>query len=186
MKASHRNQDWEQVFKDEKLPLPPLPALLAHALKPNGPHAWSTRDTAGDATQLEGRVQEARAGVESYLELGFAGHGINSWQMYFNVVLGPLALFLQCRWGNVYDDAERARKRIQGIMGFAGRLMAEAERLDLAGQMSDGERLIVCFGDHFPSRWQWSGDGERWQQDGDFTLLAATQALRARRGQGQA
>jgi hypothetical protein len=183
MQAEIHYRELEQLFKDENLALPPLPAALARALKPVGPHHWSTREALHDPLNVEARVKEVRSGVAPYLELGFTGHGINSWQLYFNLVQGPLALFVQCRWGNAYDDVERARRRIQGVMGFAGRLVADAQRIaqdgPKHGRMTD-ETLIVCFGDHFPSRWQWKSEGERWQQDGDFTLLAAAQALRAR------
>ncbi|WP_151447700.1 hypothetical protein [Lacisediminimonas profundi] len=174
------NEELQELFRTEKLPLPPLPEELTQALVKTGPHSWSTRAGASRPDDLDSRVAEARSGIGDYAEIGFAGHGINSWFMYCNVVHGPLALFLQCRWNNAYDDEQRARTRIEGVSGFAARLLAEAPQAAQLGALAPGERLIVCFGDHFPSRWQWSSEPGHWNQDGDFTLLAATAALRAR------
>lgn len=175
MKTTQAGSNLAALFKQENLALPPIPEVLRDVLRQTGPNAWSTRGAVLPFDALERHISEARANGDDYAEVGFLGHGINSWQLCCNIVHGPMALFLQCRWGNAYDDAERARRRIQGVMGLATRL-----EQDLAKLAPTGDRLIVCFSDHFPSRWQWTREGGNWHQDGDFTLLAAIKNVQDR------
>lgn len=164
-----------EFFREEQLPFPPVAAELGKALIPAGPNAWTTRQDDSLPLDLDRRAREVREGVADFAELGFTGHGVNSWLMYFNQLHGPLALFIQCRWGNAYDDEARARRRMEGVMALADKLTKLVA--DASDILPAGERLIVCFSDHFPSRWQWRSDGDEWNVDGDFTLLAACQAL---------
>ncbi|MDB5799018.1 MAG: hypothetical protein JWP36_2920 [Paucimonas sp.] len=166
-------EELRELFTTEKLPLPALPSQLLQKLERTGPHSWSTQAAQTAPGDLAARIAEARRNVADYAEIGFSGHGINSWVMYVNLVHGPLAMFLQCRWGNVYDDVQRARRRIEGVAGFTTSLVEAVAKASQAGGIATGERLIVCFGDHYPSRWQWASLPDKWNEDGDFTLLAA-------------
>ncbi|MDO8301137.1 hypothetical protein [Lacisediminimonas sp.] len=170
----------QEFFQTENLPVPPLPAALMQALVKTGPHSWSTRSDDSSPEDIDLRIEEAQANIADYAEIGFSGHGINSWVMHCNVVTPSLALFLQCRWGNAYDDAERARLRIEGVISFVGMLLDDAEKATARGALPAKERLVVFFSDHAPSRWQWRSASDAWNQDGDFTLLGALAALRER------
>ncbi|MDO8301138.1 hypothetical protein [Lacisediminimonas sp.] len=170
-------EELKEFFQTENLPVPPLPAALMRTLVKTGPHSWSTRSDDSSPEDIDLRIQEARSNIADYAEIGFSGHGINSWVMHCNVATPSLALFLQCRWGNAYDDAERARLRIEGVTSFVGQLLDEAARAADLDALPANERLIVFFSDHAPSRWQWRSEPDTWEQDGDFTLLGALEAL---------
>src|SRR6476660_7599907 len=96
------DQQMKRFFETENLPLPPLPAGLLEQLKPTGPQNWATQGNYPSPAELGRRIEEARRGAADRAEVGFFGHGINSWLLYCYVMQGPLALLLQCRWGNAY------------------------------------------------------------------------------------
>jgi hypothetical protein len=174
------DQQLKRFFETETLPFPPVPEGLLAQLKPCGPQNWATKGDCPSPADLPARIREVRQAAADRAEVGFFGHGINSWLLYCYVMQGPLGLFLQCRWGNAYDDVERARQRIEGVFGLAGVLLQTVQEAAVKHRLPADERLIVCFTDHFPSRWQWASEGEGWHEDGDFSLLAALQSLRER------
>ena len=173
-------EELKQLFDAEKLPLPPVPERLLRALKATSPQSWSTRTDDSAPQDIDRRIDEATSGIADYAEIGFSGHGVNSWLLHCNLSIESLTLLVQCRWGNAYDDAQRARQRIEGVTTLIGRLLDEIGEARTIGALPGNERLVVCFSDHYPSRWQWRSDPEVWHQDGDFTLIAALAAVSQR------
>lgn len=169
--------DLKNLFAKEQLPLPELPAPLAQTLQQVAPQLWQSRSGLPQVEDLPGWIRLARGSDKAALQIGFAGRGINSWSMHLNLVIQGLAIFLQCRWGNAYDDAAASRSRIEGVMSFVDMLLKRSAEAEALQALAKGERLIASFADHMPSRWQWSSEGDAWSQDGDFTLLAALAAL---------
>lgn len=177
MTETHFCADLKNFFAKEQLPLPKLPSPLAQSLQPVGPQLWQSQLGLPQPEDLPGWIRLARRSDKSLMQIGFAGRGINSWSMHLNLIIPGLAIFLQCRSGNAYDDAAASRSRIEGVMSFVDMLLERGEQAQALQVLAKGERLIASFADHMPSRWQWSGDGDEWSQDGDFTLLAALAAL---------
>jgi hypothetical protein len=178
-----------ELFATEKLPLPKLPPELLQRLNPSAPQLWDSEARLPHPEDLPQWTRLAGRSERDLLQIGFAGRGINSWSLHLNLVQKGLAIFLQCRWGNAYDDAAASRQRIEGVMSFVDMLLERSQEARAAGVLAPKERLTVCFADHFPSRWQWSSEGSDWHHDGDFTLLAAVGALDDRlkaAGAGQA
>lgn len=166
-----------ELFATEKLPLPGLPAALMQRLLQVGPQLWASESGLPHPEDLPQWIRLAQRHDGELLQIGFSGRGINSWSLHLNLVQKGLAVFLQCRWGNAYDDAAVSRRRIEGVMGFIDMMLLRCAKPEANALVESGERLIVCFADHFPSRWQWRSEGDQWHQDGDFTLLAAVGSL---------
>jgi hypothetical protein len=165
------------LFNKENLMFPALPAELMQKLQQCAPQLWQSQAELPHAEDLPAWIRLAKGSEQDLLQVGFSGRGINSWSLHLNLVQRGLAVFLQCRWGNAYDDAASNRRRIEGVMTFVDLLIQRSAHAELMHVLPPKERLIASFADHYPSRWQWSSDGEEWNPDGDFTLLAALGAL---------
>lgn len=165
------------LFKKENLMLPALPAALLQKLQQSAPQLWQSQPELPHPEDLPAWIRLAKDSEQGLLQVGFSGRGINSWSLHLNLVQTGLAIFLQCRWGNAYDDAGSSRRRIEGVMSFVDMLLQRSAHAELMHVLPARERLIAAFADHYPSRWQWSSEGDEWNPDGDFTLLAALGAL---------
>jgi hypothetical protein len=165
------------LFADQGLPFPPLPPSLESGLRQTGEHTFASRDALPPLYALDAHLTPLRQGtVTDYVALGFDGHGINSWAMHFYLVAGPVAMFLQCRWDNVYDDQARAKERMEGVFGLAERLILDLEQAQREGRLAGGQRMLLCFSDFTPSGWGWQHGGE-WHDDGELTFLSAIGAI---------
>ncbi|MGV3653300.1 MAG: hypothetical protein ACO1N5_03700, partial [Noviherbaspirillum sp.] len=156
------------------------PASLAAALRPAGAYVFSSRDLPESLYRIETYFRQAWDGTApEYAAVGFDGHGVNSWAAHVYLVHGPAALFLQCRWGNAYDDKNRARERIEGIFGLAGEVLAALEKAGHDGRLAAGRRLVLRHSDFSGSGWGWAGQPESWRNEGELSLLSALEAVAA-------
>jgi hypothetical protein len=103
---------------------------------------WSTRQM--DRSELyDPRLieQEATSPVPDYVAIGHVGHGVNSYFVTYQAVVGPVALFVQTGWGGVYMDSAEQTVRL------AAHFEAIAKVLDLAHSRPEtarlGQRLLV-------------------------------------------
>jgi hypothetical protein len=74
---------------------------------------------------------------------------------HYYLVTRRLALFIQIGWGNVFDDEEIARGRIEGTFGFVESLLEDIEVAEKAGKLPAGQRLAIVDSDFGDSRWAW-------------------------------
>jgi hypothetical protein len=168
----------QALFAAQGLPGLALPAHLTAALLPVGEHILSTRKLAHPLYRLDAWFEAVWRGTESdYAAIGFDGHGMNSWAAHFYLVHGPAAMFLQCRWGNAFDDTVRARERMEGIFGLAGQLLEDLDSAQRTGCLTAGQRLVLRVSDFSRSGWGWAGQPQSWHEDGDFSLLEAIGAV---------
>ena len=150
MTGSATGGGWEDLratFTQAGLPLPPMPMALAAQLERRDDWLWSTRDVdRGLLYDPRLIIDEATSPVSDYVAIAHAGHGVNSYFLTFQVVLGPLALFAQTAWGGVYMDAtvqtEQLRVQFEEI----------AEVIDLAAawpaDARPGRRLLVLVSEY--------------------------------------
>jgi hypothetical protein len=165
------------LFADQGLPFPPLPRRLQGSLRQTAEHTFASRDALAPLYSLGAHLAPIQQGaMAEYVALGFDGHGIDSWAVHFYLVAGPIALFLQCRWGNVNDDPVRARERIEGVFGLATQLIQDVEQAEREGKLCKGQRLLIRFSDFVPSGWKWTDDSV-WHEDEDLTFLSAMGAV---------
>ena len=102
--------EMRSTFTEAKLAPPPIPAALAPGLRSQERWCWSTRPVDPMAMYMFGEYPaEVLLGTApEYVAVSHAGHGVNSYAINYQLVLGSLAAFLQVPWGGVYMDAERA------------------------------------------------------------------------------
>jgi hypothetical protein len=150
MNASDHH-DLLQFCADEGLATPPLSAALAGAVQRVGTRAF-------------GASVDTPAGEDAF-HLGLAGYGINNNVLNYELRHGPLTIALSRRWGNAYDDAYIAARRIARAFELTANLMALTDRLADAGKLV-GQRLLVVDIGNDQSGWGWAAVGQE-----DNTLL---------------
>lgn len=166
----------QQMFLEEGLPFPPVPAALAASLKRQGPAWFATRPAGSTPYDLEHFLAETESPADpaEYAVVGFDGHGTNSWAVHFYLVVEGLALFMQLPWGGIYLEREPARQDIAELFDWAGALQARVRQAVSEGKIPRGLRLQVAASRFGHAGWRWLGAGQApWQPSGGMkaTLL---------------
>lgn len=126
-------------WNETHLPVPPIPAEFAPALQPVAHLLYSTRPLPVSLYGLEWYYNELRQHPDSYLAVGHAGRGANSWALHYYMVTPSLAIFMQSGWGGAYMNNERAENKfidrvtcLRDILQSASRRAGETTRLIIA------------------------------------------------------
>lgn len=139
----------EQFEQEFKLPLPPLPAQFAEAMRVVGRGVFGTRADAPSLIDLDRFLDELEQGPPAdYLLFGHQGHGVRSWAMHYYLVQAPLALFLQVPWGGAYMEDESATAQVARSFALAA-LLTQAPELE---RKAAGRWLVVVESDLAGSR----------------------------------
>lgn len=151
----------QDLFAQEKLPFPPVPAALAAALQQQGRGWFATRPVAATPYQFEHFLAEVeQAGAETdYAVVGFDGHGTNSWAVHFYLVVEGLALFVQLPWGGIYLEPEPARADVAAMFDWAAALQGRVRQAVSAGKIPPGLRLEVAASRFAHAGWRWLAAG---------------------------
>lgn len=164
----------------EQLRLPPLPRALAARLVQLDEAEWGI---AADAL-TEGDEEDTVFGHDltdrnEFLDratdpatpddiaFGYAGHGVSSWWMCYQLILGPLALFIRQSYGGPYRDSEAARRAINAAFVDAEALIVKADAAAADGVIAPGQRLVVAVDDRDSPFWGLSDNPEHWQGSDD-------------------
>lgn len=136
------------TFERAGVALPAIPAALGDSLRELGPWVFSTRDVEPMAMYLFGHyvVEAVADDVDDYVAVCHAGHGINSYALSYHLVHGPLALFVQSRFGGAYQDSEADRREIARRFDGCRELIDTVDELD-AMLPSRPARLVVVQSD---------------------------------------
>ena len=137
--------DLRRLFTESGLAAPPVPEPLEPALLSRGTWLFATREVDPMAMySFEHYLVEAVAEpVEDYIAISHAGHGANSYALNYQLVYGPVAIFIQAPWGGVYTDGEAAAREVARQFAQCGDLIAAAEAS--AGRVpGPPARLIVA------------------------------------------
>lgn len=142
--------DLEQRFEADGLPLPPIPEQFVEQLEVLAPWCWSTRPIDPFAMYMFARpIEEAeRQEVADHLAISHAGHGVNSWGLNLNVVMGPLALFVQDGYGGVYMEHDEC---IRAIADTYQRVAEVLEVVEAAAWEGSYPRIFCAW-----SEFRWS------------------------------
>jgi hypothetical protein len=109
------------TFTKAGLPLPPIPSEFVVGLKEIEPWCFASRRVTGIEMYFFDRyLKEVRTSrVPAYVALSHAGHGINSYSLNYDLVVGSLALFAQVSWGGVYTGhfSEARQRLIRKVRG---------------------------------------------------------------------
>ena len=173
-----------KVYEGEGLPFPPLRDGFAATLQQVAANAFATRELPGAIYNLPQFVDELKFGeVPNYTAFGFDGHGLISQAVHYYCVTNNAAVFLQFRWGTVFDEPEADRKRYAACMRIADQLLTHAD--EVAGQASfpKGQRIVAVYSSFTGSRWTWipsagvAEDQVAWRKSPGLALSEAYVAL---------
>ena len=150
------------LFDSEKLPVPPVPAHLAAALRPQGRTWFATRTTQATPYELAHFLNELDRDPQlpEYAVVGFDGYGTNSWAAHHYLVSDSIALFIQLPWGGAYLDAEPARAEITELFDWAARLQPKLQLGCQQRKIPDGWRLQVSASRLGRAGWRWLARGK--------------------------
>lgn len=161
-------------FAKAGLPIPPRLDEFGNAWLQINKDAIATCAPVATLYDLHAFLNEAEAADSpDYAALGFDGHGVNSQALHFYIVRGPVAIFLQLKWGNVFDNVSDQLNRIEGAFSLANQLLERSSVAYAEGRFPPGQRMIVKVSDFSESGWHWAGQPDSLKTDGEFTLLAA-------------
>lgn len=142
--------DWNPIldavrlrFVREGLLAPPVPLSLSADVSMYG--AWDI-GTAADTPALEAFQQHVdrllRPDTPDYVRFGHAGHGSDSYAVYYYVRFRGLAVALELDWGGARSTTEEAAERVR--RAFA----AVEELIDLAeSPLCSGHRVYASLSD---------------------------------------
>ena len=169
------------AFYEQDLPCPWVPPTLANRIIEYAPGMFASRLLGAELYDLELFVAEYLAAPtpEPYVALGFDGHGLVSQAVHYYLADQRVAVFVQQRWGTLFDDPERDRDRFAIMTGYARKLL----ELAAAAHFLAGEHLIAIQSSFSSSRFGWLREGEvgspRWEVCSSAPIFAAA-ALRQR------
>jgi hypothetical protein len=142
------------LFKEMKLPLPPLPKNLLPKLQQTGEHVFATRPALTSLTGLDALVQSAiKEENGNYVAFSYEGHGVHSWHLRYCLDTPNLAVFLEMPYGSPYRDEVMDRAGIRAAYAQINDLSAA-----LVAQFGDTPldqvpRYLIEVRDWQPSRW---------------------------------
>lgn len=103
-----------RTFDRAGLCAPPVPAPLRAEFIEQEEFVFTTRRVEPDQMyffDLYPLEAIARL-IRDYAAVCHSGHGTNSYAITYQLVNGPLALFVQVAWGGIYTNNERAAKEV--------------------------------------------------------------------------
>ncbi|GEM_PF-3452154 len=170
----------EAAFEDyaeSGLRMPPVPRGLVSQLEEQAEWLYGTELL--DLSDREEFLQAARAAApKSRVALGHTGHGQASWYLGYQLIDGPLCVFVRQRYGTPYDDAELARTLVNNTVEGIEELVVRADEARDSGRLAAGQRLLVVIDDLEPGGIDVIGGTEGWQED-EYPLAAASRWLSA-------
>ncbi len=164
------------LYRDAGLRMPPVPRELAGSLDEQADWQYGTAPGT-DLTDRAGFLTEAAAmGAGPFVAFGHVGHGQASWYLCYQLIRGPLAVFVRQRYGSPYEDDEISRLLVNSTTEQVEELVVAAEEARPSGRLGAGQRLVVIVDDADESGWEVIGGGPGWQAS-DTPVAAATAFL---------
>jgi hypothetical protein len=177
-------------YHAEGLRLPPLPRELAARLAQFDDAEWglAPADAADadapdpeaarhDLTDRPGFLDRATdPTTPDEIGFGYVGHGVSSWWMCYQLIRGPLALFIRQGYGGPYSDPEAPRRALTAAFRDADALIVMADAAAAEGVIAPGQRLVVVADSRDRPCWGRSDDPEGWQGS-EGPISAAIEAL---------
>ena len=157
------------------LRMPPVPRELVGDLEEQDEWLYGTEPL--DLGDREAFLDAVRAiAPRPRVAFGHTGHGQASWYLGYQLIRGPLCVFVRQRYGTPFDDAELARTFVNNTVEGIEELVVRADEASAAGRLADGQRLVVVIDDLEPGGIEVIGGADGWQED-EFPLAAASRWL---------
>ena len=140
-----------QELADAGLPAPYVPDALRADVRALDGNLFGTREDLPGLYNLLPAAEEAAAQTcDDYVYYGTAGRGMQSNALYYALVEGPLALFLELAWKrNVYGDDDAVVAVARREWALVDQIRAEMDRHTWA----PGERLVIVASDFTGTMW---------------------------------
>lgn len=140
MEGSDTLKEMHATLSGAHLPMPFVPEKLRDEMYPVRRWCWATRDVEPFDMYYFDRylVEAVAASPDDYLAFCHAGHGINSYAITYQLVIGRVALFVQVPWGGGYMNKERQALAVSQMLEGCSELLARVPELP------DGPRLLVA------------------------------------------
>ncbi len=134
-----------KTFGQVGLPLPPVPERFEKVLRQIHPWCFGTRKVSGMAMYFFDRYwqEPLTRSTRAYVAFSHAGHGANSYAITYHLVDGPLARFVQDRFGGIYADERRDRRAIKALFRRCAASIAAIDKAKARGLPGPPGRLIV-------------------------------------------
>lgn len=140
MEASDSLDEMQKLVTEAGLAMPPIPNHLRDSLFRVKKWCYATK--AVDPLEMyrfESYLIEAVTdNPDPYFAFSHAGHGINSYAINYQVVIGRIALFVQIPWGGGYMDKERQAAAVAQVFSRC------ADLLGVIPDEVEGDRLLVA------------------------------------------
>lgn len=140
MEASDALKEMMELLSEAGLAMPPIPKDLQSKMYRVRRWCYATRDIDPlemyrfDRYLVEAVVERP----QPYFAFSHAGHGINSYAINYQLVIGPLALFTQIPWGGAYMDDQRQTARVRHIFERCADLLGNTP------ERTEPRRLLVA------------------------------------------
>lgn len=164
-------------FKEQKLETPFIPEKEKPQITCIQEGVYGSKTPTQSLYDLTAFVQEVvTKPCKDYILLGLAGHGVKSRAIHYYVVKGPIAVFIQLKYGN----EQETRERIDGILYGVERMLKSVVE---DKKLPEGKRLLVIQSDFNASGWGWvigqpkEIDRSTWHTEGSI-LQGAIEEIR--------
>jgi hypothetical protein len=148
-------------YNDEELRLPPVPQELGNLVRELRTWEWGTLDT--ELTDRDAFVTRALdPATPDSIAFGYMGHGVASWWIGYQIVLGPLAVFCCQGYGGPYGDEDRDQDKVNATLTDIEEVIVLAKTAADEGDLSRDQRLLVLIDDRGGSGWGITGATEQW------------------------
>lgn len=143
MEASDALKEMTELLSEAGLAMPPIPEDLQTKMYRVRRWCYATRDVdVLEMYRFDNYLVEATSEApEPYFAFSHAGHGINSYAINYQAVIGTLALFVQVPWGGGYMDKKRQAAAVARMFGRC------ADLLSVVPDEKEGPRLLVAVSD---------------------------------------
>jgi hypothetical protein len=164
-----------QDYLEAGLRVPPVPREMVAALEEQAEWLYGTAPV--DLTDRAAFVADARSGTAApRVAFGHVGHGEASWYLCYQLIRGPLCVFVRQRFGSPYDDAETARAMVNGTIEGVEELVVHTDEARESGRLGHGQRLLVVVDEVEAGGYEILNGGKGFQ-DSEFPLAGALQRI---------
>jgi hypothetical protein len=149
-------EDAALTWDEAGLLLPPVPREVSGSLRKHDEMDFGTDAT--DPSDRAGWLERARdPATPPLVAMGHMGHGVNSYNLCYQLIAGPLAVFVRQPFGGAYAaDLDEQRNRFNAIVELLEELVVQADAARDGGRLKDGWRLIVAIDGRGATGWELS------------------------------
>lgn len=150
------------LFREQRLPFPPIAPMFAQALKRRREGLYSTCSIEDGVYAMNPLVEREMSRSEGawYAIVGFDGYGAASHAVHYVSVTPSLALFVQRPWGGMSRRKDMQRAEIEDAFNLSRTVQEIVGRAEELRRIGEDEQLVLVTSTFDGSRWAWRRWGE--------------------------